>query len=124
MVALAGPGDRAFSYIPFSEVLPRSAALVYHGGIGTCAQTLQAGIPHLVQPMAHDQLDTLSRVRDLGVGDGIHPKHFKAKRIAELLETLLKSKTVKARAKEIAGRFGATDSMEKTCELIEQVLAT
>src|SRR5690606_34135251 len=70
---------RHFEYVPFSEVLPRSAALVYHGGVGTCAQALQAGIPHLVQHMAHDQLDNLSRVRDLGVGDGLAPKQFKAR---------------------------------------------
>ncbi|MEO5714714.1 MAG: nucleotide disphospho-sugar-binding domain-containing protein [Luteolibacter sp.] len=116
------PEIRHFSYVPFSDVLPRAAALVYHGGIGTCAQTLQAGIPHLVQPMAHDQLDTLSRVRDLGVGDGIHPKHFKAKRIAEVLDSLLESEMVRARAKEIAGRFGETDWMDKSCELIEETL--
>jgi len=116
------PEIRHFSYIPFSEVLPRAAALVYHGGIGTCAQTLQAGIPHLVQPMAHDQLDTLSRVRDLGVGDGLHPRHFKATRIAEKLDKLLGDEKVRRRAKEIATLFEDTDWMGRTCELIEEML--
>ena len=116
------PEIRHFSYVPFSEVLPRAAALVYHGGIGTCAQTLQAGIPHLIQPMAHDQLDTLSRVRDLGVGDGLHPKHFKAKCIAEKLDQLLGAENVRKRAKEIATRFGGTDWMGRACEIIEETL--
>ncbi|MEO5913003.1 MAG: nucleotide disphospho-sugar-binding domain-containing protein [Luteolibacter sp.] len=116
------PEIRHFSYVPFSQVLPRAAALVYHGGIGTCAQTLQAGIPHLIQPMAHDQLDTLSRVKDLGVGDGIHPKHFKAKRIAEVLGALLGNQEVRKRAKEMATRFTDTDWMKNTCELIEETL--
>ncbi len=116
------PEIRHFSYIPFSEVLPRAAAMVYHGGIGTCAQTLQAGIPHLIQPMAHDQLDTLSRVKDLGVGDGLYPKQFKAKRIAEKLNFLIENQNVRERAKEIALRFGKTDWIENTCELIEETL--
>ncbi|MEO7100302.1 MAG: nucleotide disphospho-sugar-binding domain-containing protein [Luteolibacter sp.] len=116
------PEIRHFSYVPFSEVLPRAAALVYHGGIGTCAQTLQAGIPHLIQPMAHDQLDTLSRVRDLGVGDGLHPKHFKAKCIAEKLDRLLGDENVGKRAKEIATRFDGTDWMSRACEIIEETL--
>jgi UDP:flavonoid glycosyltransferase YjiC (YdhE family) len=117
------PADiRHFSYVPFSEVLPRAAALVYHGGIGTCAQTLQAGIPHLIQPMAHDQLDTLSRVRDLGVGDGLHPRQFKAMRIAEILDQLLGDEGVKKRVSEIASRFGGTDWMGHACALIEETL--
>lgn len=115
-------GVRHYPFVPFSRVLPRAAALVYHGGVGTCAQALQAGIPHLVQPMAHDQLDTLSRVRDLGVGDGLHPRQFKAKRIAEMLERLLRDKAMKARAAEIAGRFQVREWMEQSCLVIEEVL--
>ncbi len=116
------PEIRHFSYVPFSEVLPRAAALVYHGGIGTCAQTLRAGIPHLIQPMAHDQLDTLSRVRDLGVGDGIDPKRFKARRIAEVLGKLLEDERVRERAKEVAGLFDGWDWMEEACEVVEGVV--
>lgn len=116
------PGIRHFSYIPFSQILPRAAALVYHGGVGTCAQTLQAGIPHFLQPMAHDQLDTLSRVRDLGVGDGLHPHQFKAQRIAERLEPLLSDPSVKKRAQEIATRFTPEAWMRESCELVEALL--
>ncbi len=112
-------GVRHFSYIPFSQVLPRAAALVYHGGVGTCAQALRAGIPHLVQPMAHDQLDTLSRVRDLGVGDGLHPRHFKAQRIAPMLDRLLGDPALKARALEVSKRFDPAGWMEQTCRLVE-----
>ena len=115
------PGVRHFSYLPFSDVLPRAAALGYHGGIGTCAQTLQAGIPHLVQPMAHDQLDTLSRVRDLGVGDGLLPKHFKAKRIAAVLDRLLHDPGVKERATGISERFDPAGWMAETCALVEEI---
>lgn len=116
------PGVRHFPYVPFSDVLPRATALVYHGGIGTCAQTLRAGIPHLIQPMAHDQLDTLSRVRDLGVGDGLHPKHFKAKRIAGMLNALLGDDRVRNRAKEVAEKFDPGGWMERTCEMVEEML--
>lgn len=115
-------GIRHFPYAPFSQVLPRAAALAYHGGVGTCAQTLQAGIPHLVQPMAHDQLDTLSRVRDLGVGTGLHPHQFKAKRIAHALEEILDDVSVKRRAVEISHRFEPKRWMEETCRLVEEML--
>jgi rhamnosyltransferase subunit B len=112
---------RHFPYIPFSQVLPRAAALVYHGGVGTCAQALQAGIPHLVQPMAHDQLDTLSRVRDLGVGDGLHPRRFKARRIASVLDRLSSDAAMKARALEISEKFTPQAWIDETCRLVEEL---
>ncbi len=113
------PGIRHFPYIPFSEILPRAAALVYHGGIGTCAQALQAGIPHLIQPMAHDQHDNLSRVREMGVGSGLLPRHFKAREISHQLELLLNDPSVQKSAAAIATRFEPRRWLRETCELIE-----
>ncbi|WP_035601310.1 nucleotide disphospho-sugar-binding domain-containing protein [Haloferula sp. BvORR071] len=116
------PEIRHYSFIPLSQVLPRVAALVYHGGIGTCAQALQAGIPQLVMPMAHDQLDNLSRVRDLGVGDGLHPWQFKGPRVAATLDRLLKDPAIQRRAKEVAAKFRPADWIEESCRLIEDTL--
>ena len=55
-------------YAPMNTLLPRSAALVHHGGIGTTAEALAAGIPQLVVPYAYDQFDNGERLRRLGCG--------------------------------------------------------
>lgn len=57
----------AVAYAPFSALLPRLAALIHHGGIGTSAQCLAAGIPQFVAPFAHDQFDNAARLARLGV---------------------------------------------------------
>lgn len=106
-------------YAPFSELFKRSAALVYHGGIGTCAQALRAGIPHLVQYMAHDQLDNASRVRDLGVGEGVAPREFKAEGIARSIYGLLSDSSVRDACARVTRRFASEEWMEETCALIE-----
>ena len=62
------PGIQAFPYLPFSRVMPRCAAAVYHGGIGTLAQAVRAGVPHLVVANAHDQPDNGQRIERLGLG--------------------------------------------------------
>lgn len=54
-------------YAPFGRLLPQLSALAHHGGIGTSAQALAAGIPQLVVPFAHDQFDNAARLRRLGV---------------------------------------------------------
>lgn len=62
------PHAHAVSYQPFDLLLPRLAALVHHGGIGTTAQALAAGVPQGVVPFAHDQFDNAARLVRCGVG--------------------------------------------------------
>ncbi|MDC1142453.1 glycosyltransferase [Planctomycetota bacterium] len=110
-----------FDYVPFSEVLPRSAALVHHGGIGTTAQCMRAGIPNFIRNLAHDQLDNLSRVRELGVGDGMHARKFNAKSGGKMLRRLLGDERVKIACKEVAARFRPSDWMAQTVAEIESI---
>ena len=106
-------------YVPFSEIMPRCAALVSHGGIGTCAQALRAGIPHLVQHMAHDQPDNASRIAELGTGAGIAARRFKAAVVADKLAAMLDSAAVRANCRNAASRFTPARWLQQTCELIE-----
>ena len=62
---------RHFGFVPLSKLLPRTAALVHHGGIGSCAQGLAAGVPHVVRPMSYDQFDNSRRLVRLGVAKEI-----------------------------------------------------
>jgi rhamnosyltransferase subunit B len=62
------PSVHAVPYAPFDLLLPRLSALVHHGGIGTTAQALAAGLPQGVVPFAHDQFDNALRLVRLGVG--------------------------------------------------------
>ncbi len=111
---------RHVAYAPFSDLLPRCCAIVHHGGIGTTSQALRAGIPQLLVPMSHDQLDNAQRVKDLGVGDAIASSRFNAKRAAKLLRALLDSADTQARCRQIAQRFTNTDPLAETCTLLEQ----
>jgi UDP:flavonoid glycosyltransferase YjiC (YdhE family) len=113
------PGVRHFDYVPFSEVLPRCAALVYHGGIGTLSQALAAGVPHVIMPMAHDQPDNAARIKRLGVGDYLWPNQFRGRRLAAMLERVLSSEEVGRNCRELAAKLDGDDAIERTCEVIE-----
>ena len=109
-------------YIPFSQLLSRSAAFVHHGGIGTTAQALAAGVPQLVMPFAHDQPDNAARAVRLGVGRSLMPRRFKAPAVARVLDELLKSDTVAERCREVARKFNAADPIAETCRLVEELV--
>jgi rhamnosyltransferase subunit B len=111
---------RHFAYAPFSALLPRCGALVYHGGIGTCAQALRAGIPHVVMHMAHDQLDNLSRVKDLGVGTGVKPAGLTKAWLAKTLPHLLSDAGVKARCADHKAKFQPEQWINDTCKILEE----
>lgn len=54
--------------VPFRALFPRCAAVIHHGGIGTTAQGLAAGVPQVVVGQSFDQPDNGARLERLGVG--------------------------------------------------------
>ena len=106
-------------YAPFSALLPKVAALVHHGGIGTTSQALAAGIPQLVCHLSHDQPDNAQRLKRLGVGDEISARKYRAARLAKQLKTLLDNASTQARCREVAAKFENADTLGATCAIIE-----
>lgn len=106
-------------YAPFSEVFPRCAAVVHHGGIGTCAQGLAAGVPQLIMPLSFDQPDNARRLERLGVGARLWPRRFTGKNLANALFQLLDSPATIMRAKDVAEMMQAGDPAAQACEWIE-----
>jgi rhamnosyltransferase subunit B len=78
-------GVLVVKYAPFSRLLPHCAALVSHGGVGTCSQAMAAGVPHLIMALAHDQPDNAQRLKRLGIGEGLAQWQFTVRRVVKWL---------------------------------------
>lgn len=115
------PAVRHFDYAPFSQLLPRSAALIHHGGIGTSSQAMAAGIPQLVMPMGHDQYDNANRMHRLGVAEALAPRKFKGAAVGGALKKLIDSPETAAAVKRVALKFAGTDALLHAAELVEQL---
>ncbi|HXQ81479.1 MAG TPA: glycosyltransferase [Opitutaceae bacterium] len=115
------PGIRAFPYVAFSRILPRCAAVAYHGGIGTLAQAVRAGVPHLIVPNAHDQPDNGQRIERLGLGLSIGPRSYRPGRAARAIGELLRSPEVRERCREFAPKVDGAAALKRACALIEQL---
>ena len=113
------PGVRRFDTLPFGRVFPRCAAVVHHGGVGTSAQGLAAGVPQLIMPMAHDQPDQAQRLKRLGVGDYLLPKNFQAPAVADRLEDLLSSKSVEAACLNAKALMAAQMPPDRVADILQ-----
>jgi rhamnosyltransferase subunit B len=98
-------------YVPLRALLPRVAALVHHGGIGTTAEALRAGVPQVIVPLAYDQFDNAARVTALAAGCGLAggAAGARPRALARALERLLASAEIRAGCANVA-RLAAVDA--------------
>jgi len=104
--------------------MPRVAASVHSGGVGTCAQALRAGRPMLVVPWSHDQPDNAERLRKLGVSRTIERSRYTAAKAARELSTLLSQSSYEKTAAQIARELTMEDGLGAACDSLEAVLSS
>jgi UDP:flavonoid glycosyltransferase YjiC (YdhE family) len=72
------PGWRSVAAAPHAQLFPRMAVVVHHGGSGTTAQALRAGVPQVVLPLILDQYHHAHRL----YRGGLIPKPVSMERIS------------------------------------------
>ncbi|HVW29770.1 MAG TPA: glycosyltransferase [Polyangiaceae bacterium] len=109
-------------YAPFGRLLPRVAAFVHHGGIGTAAQALRAGVPQLVVPWGTDQFDNVKWLEQLGVAREISENTYRPAKVIGRLGELLSDPEVAASCRDVAARFDGVDTLEPICAALEALV--
>jgi len=111
-----------WGYAPHSKVFPRAAAILHHGGAGTCVQALRAGKPQLIAPFFADQPDNAARVARLGVARVLPRAEFATEPAVEVFRDLLETPEFSRRAEEMAARIAAEDGAKAAADMIENLL--
>jgi UDP:flavonoid glycosyltransferase YjiC (YdhE family) len=110
--------------IPHDWLFPRMAAAVHHGGAGTTAAALRAGIPSVIIPHIMDQPFWGQRVFDLGVGPQPLPrKKVTAERLAKAIAMTRNDKDMKRQASTLAKQIGAEHGVTRAVELMSSYLS-
>jgi rhamnosyltransferase subunit B len=112
---------RHVDYAPLDRLLPRSAALVHHGGVGTLSQALAAGVPQLIRPLAHDQFDNLHRVQALGVARGIAVSRYRVPEVVRQLGGLLQSQSIREACAAVQNRLATHRGLELAATAVEEL---
>ena len=115
-------GVAAFDYAPFSQLFPRAAAIVHHGGIGTTGLAMRSGRPMLVMPCAWDQPDNAERVARKGIARTISRRRYTPACVAAELRSLLDDPAYARRAAEVGEQMRQEDGVRVACDALEGVL--
>lgn len=107
-------------YEPYSLLLPAARAFIHHGGIGSSAQALRAGVPQLVVPHAYDQFDNARRLEQLGVARILGGGAPDSRRLQRQLHALLHANAVGKACTLAATRFQGDRTLQTIQHTIEE----
>lgn len=108
--------------VPFSWLFPHVAAVVHHGGAGTTAAGLRAGVPSIVIPFFGDQFFWGQRVTDLGVGpEPIPRKRLTVERLSQAIHKAVTDQTMRQRAANLGSKIYAEDGIARAVAVVQQI---
>jgi sterol 3beta-glucosyltransferase len=113
----------AIGSIPHDWLFPRCAAVVHHGGAGTTAAGLRAGVPSILVPILADQLLWARRIEDLGVGPKSIPRaKLTADRLAEAIIKAVTDRSMRQHAAELGEKIRSEDGVGNAVEIIDNYI--
>ena len=117
------PQVRATEYVSYRWLLPRVAAVVHHGGIGTTAETLRAGVPSVFVPHAWEQPLWAQLVGDLGcTAPPIPVQELSSKVLGDRITELATEPRYHLAAGRIAAEIRREQGLAGARRLIEHML--
>jgi sterol 3beta-glucosyltransferase len=109
--------------VPHDWLLPRVAAAIHHGGAGTTAAVLRAGVPSITVPFFADQFFWGGRIAELGVGPVPIPrKRLTVSALVQAIEDMHADRGMGERCRALARRIALEDGIGKAAETVDRYL--
>lgn len=107
--------------VPFDLLFPRTAAAIYHGGTGTMAAVVRAGIPQAAFPFMGDQFSNRNQIVKLGLGPNTCDfKKITAEAVSAAINECVTNNAFRKNATELSQKLRQTNGVDLTVQLIEK----
>jgi UDP:flavonoid glycosyltransferase YjiC (YdhE family) len=112
---------RVVGSVPHTWLFPRMAAVVHHGGVGTTAAGLRAGVPSIITPFFGDQPYWGQRIFELGVGPKPIPKkQLDSEKLSKAISIAVRNAEIRERAAELGSKIRKEDGLTEAVHILEQ----
>jgi len=112
------------SSMPHSWLFPRMKAIVHHGGAGTTAAGLRAGVPSVIVPFMGDQAFWGNRIASLGVAPKAIPRNqLTAQRLALAIEQAASDADMRQKARDIGEKIQGEDGIRNAVDMVNRITA-
>ena len=110
--------------MPHSWLFDQVSMVIHHGGFGTAAATLRAGVPGIVVPHVIDQFYWGQRVNELGVSPGfISRGKLNVENLSEAIMRVKSDGQIQEKASELGHKIRTeTDGVTTAVQAIEKIL--
>lgn len=113
----------AIESVPHDWLFPKVSAVVHHGGSGTTAAGLRAGVPSIIIPFDGDQFFWGQQIAALGLGPKPIPQTLlSADWLASAIQTVIHDQALRDRAAAIGQQIRAEDGVARAVELFHHYL--
>ena len=108
--------------IPISWLFSKVAMTIHHGGAGTTAEALKAGIPSVVVPFFGDQFFWARKVFDLGVStEPVPRKKLTVDILTKSIESVLTDQNIQKNAIELGVKIRKEDGIANAVSIINNM---
>ncbi|CAG8546394.1 14762_t:CDS:10 [Acaulospora morrowiae] len=102
--------------VPHDWLFPRVDAVVHHGGAGTTAAGLRAGVPTIIKPFFGDQFFWGDRIENMEIGFSI--KKLTVDKLSDYLKRVVTDQKIIEKAKLVGENIRKEDGVENAIQAI------
>jgi UDP:flavonoid glycosyltransferase YjiC (YdhE family) len=107
-------------FVPHAWLFQRAACVVHHGGAGTTAAALRAGVPQAIVPHLGDQSIWGRKVAELGVGPKPRARRAAdARWLRRVIERMLADADMRSRAERLGADIRSENGVANAVRAIE-----
>lgn len=110
---------RVEAYVPQSDLLPRTAAMITIGGSGGVLAALKEGVPLIVVPTEWDRPENAQRVLEAGAGIRINPKQCTPERLRDAVNRVMTDPSFRKNARRLSDAFARHGGPDEAAALLE-----